>query len=89
MTTVPEHPSSPTNFSGIRVSDLELYVFCRSLFVIVLSVRLRYMDSDLPFGISKLFYIRKKYRIRWTPLVMYINKRYMFKYNLSLDDSSF
>ena len=79
LTTVPEHMSSPTIVSGVRESDLEIYVFCRSLFGIVLSVLLRYMDSDLPFGIFKLFYIRKKYRIIWTPLVMDINKRYMFK----------
>jgi hypothetical protein len=50
-----------------------LYNIYLTLFV--LSVLLRYMDSDLPFGILKLFYIRKKYRIRWTSLVMYINKR--------------
>ena len=75
LTTVPEHLSSPTTCSGVGVSDLEFDVFCRSLFGIVLSVLLRYMDSDLPFGIFKLFYIRKKYMIRWTPLVMYINKR--------------
>jgi len=41
--------------------SLVLYVvFCRSLFVlfllaIVLSVLLRFMDSDYPFGIFKLF----------------------------------
>jgi hypothetical protein len=42
-------------------------MFCRSLFLllyffllpIVLSVFLRYTDSDYPFGICKLFYIEK------------------------------
>jgi hypothetical protein len=62
LTTVPEHLSSPTIVSGVPVSDLEFYVFCRSLFVIVLSVLRRYMYSDLPFGIFQLFYFRKKYR---------------------------
>ena len=48
-------------FSGVRVNrSLVLYVCCRSLFVlfllaIVLSVLLRYTDSDYPFGIFKLF----------------------------------
>ena len=43
--------------------DLMFYVYvCRSLFVlfllaIVLSVRLRYTDSDYPFGIFNLFEI--------------------------------
>jgi hypothetical protein len=58
------HLSSPTFFSGVRVTrSLVLYdcVFCRSLFVlfllaIMLSVLLRYTDSDYPFGIFKLFF---------------------------------
>jgi hypothetical protein len=59
-----EHLSSPAFFSGVRVTrSLVLYdcVFCRSLFVlfllaIVLSVLLRYTDSDYLFGIFKLFF---------------------------------
>jgi hypothetical protein len=60
--TLPEHLSSPPVFSGVRVTrSLVLYVmFCRSLFVLfllafVLSVLLRFTDSDDPFGIFKLF----------------------------------
>ena len=52
--------------SGVRVTrSLVFCMFCRSLFVllylfrlaigIVLSVLLRYTDSDYPFGIFKLF----------------------------------
>jgi len=47
--------------SGVRVTRSLVFcvVFCRSLFVlfllaIVLSVLLRFTDSDYPFGISKL-----------------------------------
>jgi len=60
LPTLPEHLSSPSVFSGVRVTrSLVLCVmFCRSLFVllvIVLSVLLRFMDFDYPFGIFKLF----------------------------------
>ena len=63
----PQHPSSPAVFSGVRVTPcLFLCVlFCRSFFpfyalvlfllAIVLSVLLRFTDSDYPFGIFKLF----------------------------------
>ena len=63
--TLPEHLSSSPSFSGVRAtrSLLLCVVFCSSLFVlsyfflltIVLSVLLRYTDSDYPFGIFKLF----------------------------------
>jgi uncharacterized membrane protein len=60
LLTLPENLSSPPVFSGVRVTQsLALCVmFCRSLFVllaIVLSVLLRFTDSDYPFGIFKLF----------------------------------
>jgi len=50
----------PRFFNGVRATrSLVLCVrFCRSLFVllaIALSVLLRFMDSDYPFGILKLF----------------------------------
>ena len=68
IATLPEHPSSPPVFSGIRVARPLVFcvVLCGSLFVlfllaIVLSV-LRFTDSDYPFGILDL-------RIRITPLV--------------------
>jgi len=60
LLTLPEHLSSPPVFSGIRVTGslvLCLY-FIRSLFVLLatmLSVLLRYTESDYPFGIFKLF----------------------------------
>jgi hypothetical protein len=56
--------SSPPVFSGVRVTrSLVLYVcfvdrclsFVLFLLAIVLSVLLRYTDSDYPFGIFKLF----------------------------------
>ena len=62
--TLPEHLSSPPVFSGVRLSrSLVLYVcfvdrclsFCTISLAIVLSVLLRYMDSDYPFGIFTLF----------------------------------
>jgi hypothetical protein len=58
-----EYPSSPPVFSGVRVArSLVLCVwfvdrclsFCPFFLAIVLSV-LRFMDSDYPFGIFKLF----------------------------------
>jgi len=65
LLTLPEHLSSPPVFSGVRVTrSLLLYVcfedLCLSLctlflLAIVLSVLLRYTDSDYPFGIFKLF----------------------------------
>ena len=52
-------------FCGIRVAQSVVFgvVFCKSLFVfflldIVLSVRLRYTDSDYPFDIFKLLWGR-------------------------------
>jgi hypothetical protein len=59
-----EHMSSPPVFSGIRVTgSLVLYVcfvdrclsLCTFLLAIVLSVLLRFTDSDYHFGIYKLF----------------------------------
>jgi hypothetical protein len=65
LLTLPVHLSSPPVFSGVRVTrSLVLYVCfvdrCLSFFtffhlVIVLSVLLRYTDSDYPFSIFKLF----------------------------------
>jgi hypothetical protein len=64
LPTLPQHLSSPPVFSGVRVTrSLVLYVcfvdrclsFCTFLLAIVLSVLLRYTDSDYPFGIFKLF----------------------------------
>ena len=61
LLTLLEHLSSPPVFSGVHVTQsLFLCVmFCRSLFVlfflaIVLSVLLRFTDSDCLFGIFKL-----------------------------------
>jgi hypothetical protein len=64
LLTLPEHLSSPPIFSGVRVSgSLVLYVcfvdrclsFVLFLLAIVLSVHLRFTDSDYLFGIFKLF----------------------------------
>ena len=60
LLTLPEHLSSPLVFSGVRVTrSLVLYVcfvdrclsFCTFSLAIVLSVLLRYTDSDYLFGI--------------------------------------
>ena len=64
LLTLPEHLSSPLDFSEVRVTrSLVLFVcfvdrclsFCTFSFGLVLSVLLRYTDSDYPFGIFKLF----------------------------------
>ena len=64
LLTLPEHLSSPLVFSEVRVTrSLVLYVcfvdrclsICTFPLAIVLSVLLRYTDSDCPFGIFKLF----------------------------------
>jgi len=62
--TLQEHLSSSPVFSGVRVTrSLVLCVcfvdrcpFVLFILVIVLSVLLRYTDSDYPFGIFKLFF---------------------------------
>ena len=62
--TLPEHTTSSPDISGVCGvrSAVLCVVFCRSLFVlvlflltIVLSVLLRFVDSDYPFGIFKFF----------------------------------
>ena len=61
--TLPDHLSSPPDFSGVRVTrSLVLYVcfvdrypFVLFLLAIVLLVLLRYTDSDYPLGIFQLF----------------------------------
>jgi hypothetical protein len=64
LLTLPEHMSSPPFFSGVRVTrSLALCVcfvdrcfpFCTFRLAIVMSVLLRYTDSDYPFDIFKLF----------------------------------
>jgi hypothetical protein len=64
LLTLPDHLGSPSVFSGVRATrSLFLYVcfadlclsFCTFLLAIILSVLLRYTDSDYPFGIFKLF----------------------------------
>ena len=64
LLTLSEHLSSPSDFSGVRVTrSLVLYVcfivvcpLVHFLLAIVLSV-LRYADSDCPFGIFKLLFM--------------------------------
>ena len=68
LLTLPEHLSSPPVFSGVPVTRSFVLYLCFKfvdvicpfvLFLlaigIVLSVLLRYRDSDWPFGIFKLF----------------------------------
>jgi hypothetical protein len=64
LPTIPEHLSSLPDFSGVRVTrSLVLSVcfverclsFYNLLLAIVLSVLLRFTDSDYLFGIFKLF----------------------------------
>jgi hypothetical protein len=64
LLTLLEHLSAPPVFSEGSCYSIFSFVcmFCRSLFVlfplaIVLSVLLRFTDSDYPFGIFKLFLI--------------------------------
>ena len=64
LPTLPEHMSSPPVFSGVRVTrSLVLYTcfvdrpFVFFLLVIVLSILLRCMASENPFGMFKLFCI--------------------------------
>jgi hypothetical protein len=57
LLTHPEHMSSPSDSSGVRVtrSLVICVMFCRSMFVllllsIVVSVLLQFTDSNFPFG---------------------------------------
>ena len=73
LLTHPEHLSSPPVFSGVRVTR-SLVLF---LLAIVLSVLLRYTDSDCPFGIFKLFFLclclgRDKFAYRYMPSLNFI-----------------
>jgi hypothetical protein len=65
LLTLPEHPSSSPVFSGVPVTrSLVLCVcfvdrclfFCPFVCFYVFSVLLRFMDSDYPFDIIKLFF---------------------------------
>ena len=67
--TLPEHLSLPPVFSGVRVTrSLVLFVcfvdrclsFVFFLLAIVLSVRLRYADSDYPLVSSNSSYVKMK-----------------------------
>ena len=71
-------PEFITVFSGVRVTQsLVLYVyfvdrclsFCTFLLPIVLSVLLRYTDSDCPFGIFKLFLLKLEFNFFLNPIV--------------------
>jgi hypothetical protein len=56
LLTLLDHLSSSPVFSGVRVTrSLVLFICYVFLLAIVLSVLLRYMDSDYPFGIFRLF----------------------------------
>jgi hypothetical protein len=64
LPTLPKHLSSPPVFSGVRFDQSYVFcvVFCRSLFVlfllaIVLSVHLRFTDSDYLFDIINFFLV--------------------------------
>jgi hypothetical protein len=64
LPTLPKHLSSPPVFSGVRFDQSYVFcvVFCRSLFVlfllaIVLSVHLRFTDSDYLFDIINVFLV--------------------------------
>ena len=65
LPTLPENLSSPPVFSGVRVARSLALCVCvidRCLFfvlfhlAIVLSILLRFTDSDYPFSIFKLFF---------------------------------
>jgi hypothetical protein len=64
LLTLPEHLSSPGFLVVFVLLDRFMCMFCRSLFVLflltfVLSVLLRFTDSNYPFGIFKLFIFRE------------------------------
>jgi len=70
MSTLPEHLSLPLVFSRLFLTRtlvlcvcfvdrcLSFCPFVLSLLVIVLSVLLRFTDSDYHFGIFKLFFVK-------------------------------
>jgi hypothetical protein len=68
--TLQEHLSSPSVFSGVRVTRSLVFcvMFFRSLFVLFLSAVmlsvLRFMDSDCPFGVMNEERTGKSYD-RW------------------------
>jgi len=66
LATLPEHLSSPPLFTRVDATRSFMCMLCRLLFnpfvlflsAIVLSVLLRYTDSDYLFGIFKLFLLK-------------------------------
>ena len=88
MLTLPEHLSSPPVFSGVRVTRslvLLIVVFSFVLFplAIVLSVLLRYTDSDYPFAIFKFFLIITCVILKCQTIVA-MEKRVWVCYNIFL-----
>lgn len=79
MFTLPEHPSSPTFLEEVRVAQylafcfvfciLSLYPFVSFPLDIALPVRLRFISSDYPCGISKLLLQFAVYNFRHTALL--------------------
>ena len=56
LVTLLEHLSSPPVFSGVRVTRSLVLCLCFVLFLLAIVVcSFRFMDSDYPFGIFKLF----------------------------------
>jgi hypothetical protein len=86
LPTLPEHLNSLPVFSGVCVTQsLVLCVmFCRLLFVlfllaIVLTILVRFTDSDYPFGICKLFFLLKLGRLLILYRECYCRKKYWIK----------
>jgi len=76
--TLPEHLSSPLVFSGVHVTRSLVLCVCFVdhfwLLAIVLSVLLRFKDSDYPFGILKLstFFIYTEHQKKCNIFIFYI-----------------
>ena len=94
---LPEHPSSPQDFDGVRVAKSFVFcvVFCRSLFVlfvffplvIVLSV-LRFTASNYPFGIFNLYLIKETYEFQICAhgsSTCNISSNYLLEYDWTFD----
>ena len=91
LSNLPLHPSSPPVFIGVRVTQsLPLCVcfvdrffspFVIFILTIMLSVLLRFMDSDYPLGILKLFFVQ--YENLTLDFMMIFRERQEREYNLT------
>ena len=86
LITLPEHLSSPPDFSGVRVTRSLVLCVGRFLSLIVLAIELsvlQFTTSGYPFGIFKLF-LCKSYVPLWVCISTYCSYWNVWKFYVSI-----